>query len=230
MNKTTIVAFLVILSNPLFAQPLTPAINAIESQWAQLYYAQNHTGQKAGYPLLLNKTGKLLEKHPQSAELMIWHAIITSTNAAFEGPFSALSSIDRAKSQLEQAIQINPHAMDGAAFVALGTLYYMTPGWPISFGDHHKAEHLLKKALTINPQSIDANYFYADYLLTHEQPTEASKYLKRALAATSRPEQAFADEQLKLEARSALNTTEQTVMESSQYTFFSLFFSAKNSN
>jgi hypothetical protein len=35
----------------------------------------------------------------------------------------------------------------------------MVPGWPIAYGDTNKADALLKKALVINPNTIDANYF-----------------------------------------------------------------------
>jgi Tfp pilus assembly protein PilF len=117
--------------------------------------------------------------------------------------------------------------MEGAAYVALGTLYYMTPGWPISFGDENKAEKLLQQALIINSQSIDSNYFYADYLLTQNKTKEAYLYFERALAAPIRPEQAYADKQLKKEALSALRLTKQRKLESGKNKFFSLFTSAK---
>jgi hypothetical protein len=65
-----------------------------------------------------------------------------------------------------RAIQLDPNASEGAAFVTLGSLYYMVPGWPIAYGDTNKADALLKKALVINPNTIDANYFYGDFLAT----------------------------------------------------------------
>jgi len=37
--------------------------------------------------------------------------------------------------------------MDGSAFVTLGSLYSMVPGWPIAFGNDLKAEQSLKKAM-----------------------------------------------------------------------------------
>ena len=38
------------------------------------------------------------------------------------------------------------------------------PGFPVGFGDDKKAKELLKKALEINPNGIDPNYFYAEFL------------------------------------------------------------------
>ena len=229
MKKTTFVAFLLLLSNLASAKNITPEINNIESQWANIYYAKTITEQSRGYIDLLAKTEKLAQEHPHSVELMIWKAIIISTNAAFEPPFTALESIDKAKALLETSIKKNPNALDGAAFVTLGTLYYLTPGWPISYGDFNIAEQLLKKGLIINPDSIDANYFYADYLLSKDKTTEASKYFKLALKAPVRAEQLYADTQLKNEALIALEKTEQRKLNSGKNKFLSLFYSA-NSN
>jgi hypothetical protein len=39
-----------------------------------------------------------------------------------------------------RAIQLDPNASEGAAFVTLGSLYYMVPGWPIAYGDTNKAD------------------------------------------------------------------------------------------
>lgn len=228
MNKTTAVAFLILASNIIYANDARPELGKIESQWATIYYAQNNSEQKKNYSALLKDTTSLLNQHPESAEVMIWQAIIISTHAAYENPFSALDSINKAKRILETAIHKNPNALDGAAFVALGTLYYMTPGWPISFGDQNKAEKLLRTALKINPKGIDPNYFYADYLLSINKAEQASKYFKLALKSPSRPDQAYADQQLKNEALLALQNTQQRKVDSEKNKFWSLFSSARS--
>ncbi len=228
MKKTTIVAILLLLSNVLSANDITPEVNKIESEWANIHYSKNSSEQRKEYPSLLNKTRVLLKKHPKAVELVIWQAIIISTNAAYQTPFTALESLQLAKTLLELAIRKKPEALDGAAYVALGTLYYMVPGWPISFGDQKKAEQLLKIALEINPHGIDPNYFYADYLLTKGLVKEAERYFKLAIRAPSRPEQLFADNQLKNEALVSLQKTEQRKFDSEKNRFFSLFTSAKS--
>ena len=228
MNKTTFVAFLLLASNTLLANNITPEINRIESQWANIYYNKESSQQRDDYPKLLEKTQHLSKKFPNAIELTIWQAIIIATNAAFENPFTALESLDKAKNLLEFAIQTEPVALDGAAYVTLGTLYYLTPGWPISFGDQKKAEKLLEKALAINPHGIESNYFYADYLLSIGKIDEATKYFKLAIISPNRPEQLFADQELKKEALIALKNTEQRKLDSGKNKFFSLFSSAKS--
>lgn len=228
MNKTTIVAFLILTSNNLFANNINPAINQIESQWANIYYSENSSEQNKQYTTLIESTKKLAKDNPEAMEPIIWQAIIISTNAAYQSPFKALESIKTAKKLLERSIKTDPTALDGAAQVTLGTLYYMTPGWPISFGSEEKAKSLFKTALTINPNTIDSNYFYADYLLTQGDVKTAQTYFQRAIESPTRPHQQYADTQLKKEALTALKNTKLRKLQAGKNKFLSLFSSAKS--
>ncbi len=228
MNKTTIVAFLLLASNSLFANSLTPEINQIESQWAAVYYSEKSSDQKTQYLSLIKSAKKLAKDNPGAMEPIIWQAILIATNAAYQSPFKALESITTAKELLEYSIKESPAALDGAAQVALGTLYYMTPGWPISFGSEKKAESLFKKALSINPNTIDSNYFYADYLLTQGDINTAQTYFQKAIASPTRPHQQYADTQLKKEALTALKNTKLRKLQTGKNKFLSLFSSAKS--
>lgn len=229
MKKTTIVAILLLTTTVLSANNIMPEINNIESQWAVIYYEQNIEQKRKAYPLLIKRIHKLSKKYPEAVEPMIWEALVIATNAEFENPFKALESIDIAKKILEQSIQLDPESLDGAAFVILGTIFYSTPGWPISFGDYNRAEELLKKGIEINPNSIDSNYFYASYLLLKNNVSEAQKFFKLALKAPNRPEQLYADEQLKKEVLIALKNSEQRMLTSGRNNFLSLFSSVNNS-
>ena len=80
----------------------------------------------------------------------------------------------------------------------------MVPGWPIAFGDNKKANQLLLTALNINPKGIDSKVFYGEYLLARGQNQAAASYFQKAVQAPSRPEQLFADRQLKAEAQLGL--------------------------
>ena len=78
------------------------------------------------------------------------------------------------------------------------------PGWPVGFGDDDKAETLLTKALAINPDGIDANYFYGDFLLREKRYNEAEQYLRKAQQAAPRPGRALADAGRQKEIAAAL--------------------------
>jgi tetratricopeptide (TPR) repeat protein len=204
MKKTTFVALL-LLSSQCVADSFGNALQAIESEWAAIYYKTPKTRQGVAYQQLLEKTTQLRKQHPSAAEPIFWEAVIKATSADSHGALSALSLINEAKELLQKAISINPHAMDGSAYVTLGTLYYMVPKWPIAFGDNDKAKTLLETALKINPTGIDSNYYYGDFLVSQNQSEEAKKYFENAINAPARPEQAFADSQLKTEAQKALD-------------------------
>jgi tetratricopeptide (TPR) repeat protein len=204
MKKTTFVVLL-LLSTQCVADTLSSALQSLESQWASIYYKTPKARQGSAYRQLLEKATQLKKQHPKAAEPIFWEAVIKAASADTQGALSALSLVNEAKELLQKAISINPNAMDGAAYVTLGTLYYMVPKWPIAFGDSDKAQKLLETALKINPNGIDSNYYYGDFLLTQDRPEEAKKYFENAANAPVRPEQVFADSQLKTEAQKALD-------------------------
>ena len=222
MKKTTFVALL-LLSPQSFAESLNDSLQRIESEWASIYYSTPKQKQGQAYCQLLDKTIHLSRQHPNNAEPIIWEAIVKATNADHQDAISALESIHEARDLLIKAIEINPQAMEGSAYVTLGTLYYMAPKWPIGFGDEEAAKKMLQTALKINPNGIESNYFYGDYLLSNNNFNEAEKYFKRALAIPARAEQFYADNQLKEQARIALKNTHESRISATKGLFASVF-------
>lgn len=225
MKKTTFVALL-LLSTQCFAEDLKPSVQAIESEWASIYYKLPHNKQEAAYDALLNKAERLADQFPKTAEPLFLQALILATHAELQDGFTALKAIHKARDLLLESIKINPETANGSAYVTLGTLYYMVPSWPIAFGDNEKAEELFQAALKVNPNSIDANYFYGDFLLANNKTKEAQKYFAKALSAPSRKEQLFADNKLKDEVKLALVNTKNRKINGVKSTFLSLFNSA----
>ena len=222
MKKTTFVALL-LLSSQCFAENLTESLQNIESEWASIYYSSPKQKQELDYDRLLDKTIHLSKQYPKNAEPIIWQAIVKATNADHQDAVSALKAIHEARDLLDKAIEINPQAMNGSAYVTLGTLYYMAPKWPLGFGDQVTAEKMLQTALKINPNGIDSNYFYGNFLLTNNRFNEAEKYFKRALIIPARVEQLYADNKLKEEAKLALKNTHEQKTDHSKGLFASLF-------
>jgi len=225
MKKTTFVVLL-LLSIQCFAEDLTPSVQAIESEWASIYYKLPKNKQEAAYDALLNKATQLAIQFPNAAEPLFWQALVIATHAEQQDGFTALKAIHKSRDLLLAAIKINPQTANGSAYVTLGTLYYMVPSWPIAFGDNEKAEKLFQEALKINPNGIDANYFYGDFLLANNKPKEAQKYFEKALSAPSRKEQLFADSKLKDEVKLALANTKNRKISGVKNMFLSLFNSA----
>ena len=222
MKKTTFVALL-LLSSQCTAENLNDSLQNIESEWASIYYSMPKQKRGPEYCRLLDKTINLSRQHPNNAEPIIWEAIVKATNADHQDAVSALKAIHEARDLLLKAIRINPQAMSGSAYVTLGTLFYMAPKWPIGFGDETTAEKMLQTALKINPNGIDSNYFYGDFLLANNRLNEAEKYFKRAIAVPARAEQIYADNRLKEDAKLALKNTKERKISSSKGLFASLF-------
>ena len=56
-----------------------------------------------------------------------------------------------------------------------------------------KAERYFKKALSINPQGLDINYFFAEYLAEQGKEQLALEYIDKALQAPLMAERPIAD-------------------------------------
>lgn len=200
--------FLIVTLNllPAFvtADTLEITLQKIESEWARIHYTVAKKHQEVAFKQLLADIKDVNVLYLDQAELIIQQAIIVASNADNIFPLAALQAIHQARDLLLHAIELNPEASDGAAFVILGSLYYQVPGWPIAYGDDDEAKKMLQKALAINPNTIDANYFYGDFLVTQGRQKDAVVYFKRALAISVRTTQVFADTKLHNQAKFAL--------------------------
>ena len=139
----------------------------------------------------------------QAAPLVL-EGVIVSSLAAERGGFSALGLAKRAKALYEQSLQIDPRALGGLACDGLGMLYFKVPGWPLAFGDKDKAGEWLREALAVDPDGLDANFHYGEYLLETHREAEARAYLERVLKAPSRPGRNIGDTARREEARELL--------------------------
>jgi tetratricopeptide (TPR) repeat protein len=179
-------------------------LQRIQARWAEINYQLPAKQREAAFAELSRHAGKAAAAEPEAAELHVWHGIVLSTWAGAKGGLGALDLVKQAKAELERAIELDPGALQGSAFTSLGSLYYQVPGWPLGFGDDAKAEAMLKKALALNPDGLDPNYFYGDFLLRHKRYPEARAALEKALSAPDRPGRAAADAGRRGEARQLL--------------------------
>lgn len=179
-----------------FSQPgfaIGEAAKPLQQQWAVVKYQTAEKEREKAFEQLAAQAKQVAQQHPQDPEVLVWEAIILSTYAGEKGGFGALGLVKEAKALLEQAEKIDPNVLNGSVYTSLGSLYYQVPGWPIGFGNDDKAEKYLKKALQLAPDSIDANFFYGDYLLEEGRYQEAVTALEKALNAPTRPGREVAD-------------------------------------
>lgn len=196
-----------LLSLPSFALTAggEQSLRQLQGRWAEINYQLPEAQREAAFAKLAGDAEAALKAEPQAPELLIWRGIILSTWAGAKGGLGALDLVKQARGQFEQAIKLDPNALDGSAYTSLGSLYYQVPGWPVGFGDDERAEQLLRQALTLNPDGIDPNYFYGDFLLREKRYAEAEKALQKALAAPPRPGREVADAGRRQEAQALLD-------------------------
>ncbi|MHA2938046.1 tetratricopeptide repeat protein [Vibrio sp. RC27] len=194
---------LTLASTPVLA--VNRSVHDIQTKWAECQYDTTDADEREQcLQFTIEKTKAYLVGNPENPDLMIWLAINKASLAGTVGGLGGLSLVKEAKAILEDAIEISPTALSGSAYTSLGSLYYKVPGWPVGFGDDKKAEEMLKKALEINPNGIDSNYFYGDFLAEDGQDEEAKIYLNRAMQASPRPNRALADSGRRQEIEAAL--------------------------
>ncbi|MDX8392378.1 MAG: hypothetical protein R8K53_07415 [Mariprofundaceae bacterium] len=172
----------------------------IQHDWANIKYQWPKHDRRSGMKDLLVRSKEVHLTYPKRAEPLIWHAVVLYTYAGNVGGLRALSMVKKAHGMLLEAEKINPEASGGYGLVALGSLYYKTPGYPIAFGDEKKADIYLRRAIALNPDSLDAHYFMGDFLLRRKHYAKAVHHLEAALKMPPRLLRSVADAGRKADA------------------------------
>ncbi len=196
------------LSTLVHAAPGDELVRPIQDRWAEIKYRQPENKQADLYKELAEQAHQLSSKNPNLAAALIWEGIVVSSEAGARGGLGGLSLAKDARALLEESLKLDEKALNASAYTSLATLYAKVPRWPIGFGDKEKAETMFKKSLMANPDGIDPNFFYGEYLIDQDRVTEGRSYLEKALAASPRPGRELADQGRKEEIRALLKKTE----------------------
>ena len=166
-------------------------LHAIAIAWEHIKFDEDGAPEQFDHiDALAKRAAGLAQKYPGRPEPLIWEGIVTSEEAGMAGTLSAMGYAKSAKALLEEAYNKDPAALDAGAPTSLGVLYYRVPGFPFGFGDNKKARELLAQAVSLAPNGMDANYFYADFLISQREYAAAAKLLRHALSLppqTDRP-------------------------------------------
>lgn len=191
--RTVTLGMLFALGTPAQAASPEDTVRSIQDRWAEIKYRVPDKEQADQFHALALEARKLAESNPNAPEPLVWEGIVLSTEAGAKGGIGALSLAREARKRLEESLKLNDKALNGSAYTSLATLYAQVPGWPVGFGDKERAEKYFKASLAINPDGIDANYFYGEYLASRDRLKEARAHLELALKAPPRPGRELAD-------------------------------------
>lgn len=190
------------------AQDFDQQLLGFQEQWAHINYEVAKKDKEAAFEKLAAQLQDFGAQNPGRPEPLIWRGIVLSTWAGAKGGLGALGLVKDARALFEQSLTISQDALQGSAYTSLGSLYYQVPGWPVAFGDDKKAGELLQKAVALNPDGIDSNYFYGDYWLEQGEYRKARQYLEKAQQAPARPSRPLADAGRRQEIRERLARVE----------------------
>jgi tetratricopeptide (TPR) repeat protein len=183
-------------------------LRAIQDGWAVAnYQTTGKEAKNAAFEKLAAQAAALTAKNPQRAEPLIWEGIVLSTWAGVKGGLGALGLAKDSRARLEAALKIDENALNGSAHTSIGTLYHKVPGFPVGFGSDKKAMEHLQKGLSINPDGIDPNFFYGEFLFDEREYQQALDHLQKALNAPPRPGRELADEGRRQEVRELIAKT-----------------------
>ena len=188
------------------ADALDPRLDGLARAWAHANYEiTDKSAQGEAAAQVAAEADALAKQNPDRAEPLVWEAIAKATQAGAKGGLGGLALAKESRALLEKAEKINPAALgDGSVYTSLGSLYAQVPGFPIGFGDPNKARAYLRKALAANPNGVDPNFFYGDFLMRQNDYAGAIAALKTAIAAPARPGREVADKGRKAPAAALL--------------------------
>ncbi len=156
----------------------------IANEWAHIRYQETDRGeQRREITALAIQAGDVTARYPGQVEPLLWQGIVTSEEAAMAGVLHQLGYAIAARNIFQRAQEIDPNGANGAVTMSLGVLYYRVPGFPIAFGNDRIARQDLEKALAMQPDGLDANYFYGDFLVQQDEYAKAMTVLTHALQA-----------------------------------------------
>lgn len=163
---------------------MTEDVRTINDGWAHITYeVRGSSTQTKALDRLAAQAAQVVAHYPNQAEPLLWQGIVRSEQANRANMFHKLGLANEARGILARAYALNPRAANGGAAMSLGVLYYKVPGSPIGFGDKTRAGRLLREALALDPDGLDANYFMGDYMLDQGDKAAARTYLAKALRA-----------------------------------------------
>ncbi len=157
---------------------------AIQQEWAVANYET--TGKSArseAFEALVQHAAEFRQQHSDRAEALAWEGIVLSTYAGEVSALSAMKYAKAARAALKKAESIDADALQGGIYASLGALYSKVPGGFVGFGDDELAGEYFAKALAIDPDNIDNNFFYGEYLVDQGDYAKARGVLEHALEA-----------------------------------------------
>jgi tetratricopeptide (TPR) repeat protein len=184
-------AAVILAAGPVLADSFDDGLASIQNEWAAAnYQTTDKAARSSAFLALVQHAAEFSTQHPERAEAVAWEGIVLSTYAGEVSAMSAMKFAKAARAALERAEKLDADALDGGIYASLGALYSKVPGGFVGFGDDELAAEYFERALAIDADNIDNNFFYGEFLVDQGDYAHAVGVLEHALAAppvTERP-------------------------------------------
>ncbi len=179
--------------------------NKLHQEWAVAKFLTPKKQQIDKFEQLIKQAENVQKRYPNDPNVLVWHGTILASYASTRGGLGALPSAKKARNLLERAIRMDRNVEGGFGQAVLGSVYARAPGWPVAFGSKQKARTHLETAISINPKSVDTNYYYGDFLVDAGEYQKARTHLEAAQRAPIRKGHAVQDRGRKGEVARSLH-------------------------
>ena len=164
------------------------AVRHLDNEWAHIKFQVNDQDEQfKDLQALAIEAAAVVDRYPGQVQPLLWNGIIASEEAAKASVIHKLGFATAARKLFEKAEAIDKAGPGGAVAMCLGVISYHVPGFPMAFGDNNKARSYLETALAMDPNGLDANYFYGDFLARRGEVDQAKRVLAHALDAPANP-------------------------------------------
>jgi tetratricopeptide (TPR) repeat protein len=180
-------------------------VRHLDDGWAHIKYEVKDRDERIkDLDALATEANSTVSRYPGQVKPLLWDGIIASEQAAVAPIIHKLGFASTARKLFERAEASGGSGPDGAVAMCLGVIYYKVPRFPMGFGDVDKARHYLETALAKDPNGLDANFFYGDFLIKRGEKDKARTVLTHALSAPQDPNRPVWDAGRRAEIRALL--------------------------
>lgn len=188
---------------PVYAHDLHDDIRALVMEFDAVQFEMTAGEDKVrALEVVLSHAAELQKRFPNRAEPLCWEGwTLIAQSEAMQG-FGILDKREEAIAKLKAAVAIDQGVYNGAPYISLGNLHFLQSlfPFPLRHGGKDEARVFFRKALKMNPNGLEANSHYANFLIADGDFASALQHA--TLAANSPPlvDRGKADQSLRWQA------------------------------
>ncbi|MCB1141804.1 MAG: tetratricopeptide repeat protein [Leptospiraceae bacterium] len=158
-----------------------------------LFEVNDAKKQELFYEHGVNYGKEAITLNPKAIYGNFWYASNVGMLGLCRGMMASLASVDPMKKSYEIVLKENENFFFAGPHRALGRLYHMAPGWPISVGNKTKALQHLERAIEIGPDFFNNRLYLAELYIDIGQKEKAKKQLEWMANNEPKPEHKVED-------------------------------------